>query len=89
MSYYQKWFTALVECMPLSGLVTREEIETGKRARGSPKTTPALTATQVPQLIACRGEARPQSGPRGAASNGRLSSINLLARWSRPWEQII
>ena len=63
MSYYEKWFTALVERLSLSGLVAREEIETGKRARGSPKSTPALPATQVPQLIARRGGTQPQGCP--------------------------
>src|SRR5215472_8740693 len=63
MSYYEKWYTALRERLPLTGLVTREEIETGKRARGSPKATPALPAARVAQLIARRGEARPQGGP--------------------------
>src|SRR5262245_35547917 len=35
MSYYEKWFTMLRELLVKSGLVTRAEIETGKRARGS------------------------------------------------------
>src|SRR5215471_5535801 len=63
MSYYEKWFTALVERLPPSGLVTREEIENGKRSRGSPKATPALPATQALQTIARRGAGPLQGGP--------------------------
>jgi nitrile hydratase subunit beta len=47
MSYYEKWFAGLLELLVKSGLVTRTEIKSGKRARGSAKATPALTAEQV------------------------------------------
>jgi len=47
MSYYEKWATALVELVVNSGLVTRAEVESGKRARGSPKVkTPKFTVGQ-------------------------------------------
>ena len=49
MSYYEKWFTALVELLVKSGLVTRAEIESGKPARGSAKAIPPLTADKVPR----------------------------------------
>src|SRR6266567_1228348 len=42
MSYYEKWFTALVEQLVDSGLVTRAEIESGEPAKGSAKAVPAL-----------------------------------------------
>jgi nitrile hydratase subunit beta len=47
MSYYERWTERLVELLVKSGLVTREEIESGKAARGSPKATPQLTADRV------------------------------------------
>lgn len=47
MSYYEKWFAALIELMISRGVVTREEVQTGKPAEGSPKGTPALTAASV------------------------------------------
>jgi nitrile hydratase len=50
MSYYEKWFTGLVDLVVKSGLVTPAELETGKRARGSPKATPPLTAAMVAPL---------------------------------------
>jgi nitrile hydratase len=77
MSYYEKWFTALVQRLPLSNLVTREEIETGKRARSSPKATPALPVAQVPQLIAGRGGARPQGGPPHFQVGQRVRARNI------------
>ena len=42
MSYYEKWFTRNVALLIKTGVVTREEIETGKPAPGSVKQTPAL-----------------------------------------------
>src|SRR5438046_7028971 len=42
MSYYERFFTALVERMIASGLVTRQEIKSGKPAKRSVKAVPAL-----------------------------------------------
>src|SRR5207248_1874201 len=39
MSYYEKWFASLIELIVKAGLVTRAEIESGKPAPGSVKTT--------------------------------------------------
>jgi nitrile hydratase subunit beta len=50
MSYYEKWFTALVELIVARGLATREEIDSSKPARGSAKATPPLTADKVSPL---------------------------------------
>jgi nitrile hydratase beta subunit len=50
MSYYEKWFTGLVDLVVKHGLVTPTELETGKRAKGSPKATPPLTAAMVAPL---------------------------------------
>jgi nitrile hydratase len=47
MSYYEKWFTGLVELTVARGLATREEIRSSKPAKGSAKASPALTAGQV------------------------------------------
>jgi len=51
MSYYEKWFTGLVALIAKSGLVTPAELEAGKRAKGSPKATPPLTAAMVALLV--------------------------------------
>jgi nitrile hydratase len=50
MSYYEKWLTRNVELLVKSGLVTWEEIETGKAAPESQKATPPLTAATVAGL---------------------------------------
>jgi nitrile hydratase len=46
-SYFERWFVGLETLLVDSGLVTREEIRTGKPASGSPKAKPPLTADQV------------------------------------------
>jgi nitrile hydratase len=43
MSYYEKWAARMAVQLVKYNLVTREEIETGKAAPGSPKQTPPLT----------------------------------------------
>src|SRR6202048_2761479 len=52
MRYYERWIVALGELMLKTGLVTRAEVESGTPDKGSPKQTPALTADNVPTLIA-------------------------------------
>ena len=49
MSYYEKWFAALIELVTGGGLVTRAEIESGRPEAGSPKATPPVTAEAVPR----------------------------------------
>src|SRR5262249_329463 len=43
-SYYERWFTRLIELLVKHGFVTREEVANGKAAPDSPRATPALTA---------------------------------------------
>lgn len=43
MSYYERWLVALEGRVVKYGLVTQEEMETGKAAPGSARATPALT----------------------------------------------
>ena len=50
LSYYERWFTALIEQLVASGLVTRAEIASGKPAKGSIKATPALSAADAATL---------------------------------------
>jgi nitrile hydratase beta subunit len=44
MSYYERWFTRLVELLVKHGFATLEEIARGEAKTGSTKATPALTA---------------------------------------------
>jgi len=60
MSYYERWFTALIELMISGGLVTRAEVESGRPAPGSATATPPLTAAEVPAyLTGSSGRPRP------------------------------
>lgn len=43
MSYYERWEVSLENRLVSFGLVTREEISSGKAAPGSPKATPVFT----------------------------------------------
>lgn len=52
MSYYEKWIAALVELMVKDGTVTRTEVESGRPAPGARRGGPALTAAEVPAMIA-------------------------------------
>ena len=52
MSYYEKWFTRLIELIVNAGLVTRAEVESGRPAPGSARATPPLRAEQVPVVLA-------------------------------------
>ena len=46
-SYYERWLISLIENAIAHGLVTREEIESGRPVPGSPKLTPPLQASMV------------------------------------------
>jgi nitrile hydratase len=48
MSYYERKLTGAIGNLVSRDLATREEIESGKPAPGSPKLVPPLTAVQVP-----------------------------------------
>jgi len=52
MSYYQIWYTGLIANMLDAGMVTREEIDSGRPAAGAAKLTPALLASRVPTFFA-------------------------------------
>jgi hypothetical protein len=56
-SYYEKWITSLVDLMLKSGMVTAAEIETGRAIEPNTKKGHALTAAEVPPMIATGGPA--------------------------------
>ena len=47
MSYYEKWFAAMEKRVVKYGLVTRDELESGRPAPGSAKVNPAYTVTMA------------------------------------------
>jgi nitrile hydratase beta subunit len=91
MSYYEKWIAGLVELSVKSGLVTRAEIESGRPAEGSIKTTPPLTADQVALTLSKGGPAsrnvavdpRFQVGQRVRARNIHPPGHTRLPRYAR------
>jgi nitrile hydratase beta subunit len=91
MSYYEKWVAGLVELSVKAGLVTREEVETGSPAEGSPKATPPLTADKVTSTLAKGGPAnrdvavapRFQVGQRVRARNINPAGHTRLPRYAR------
>ena len=65
MTYYEKWLARTTGLMVKHGLVTKEEIETGKPAPGSRKATPAFTmanlkVTQRPGYDRPEADAKPR-----------------------------
>ncbi|HXP89035.1 MAG TPA: nitrile hydratase subunit beta [Bryobacteraceae bacterium] len=58
MSYYEKWLARLEGNLVRLDVATREEIESGKAAPGTSKSTPALTAAMVPVTLGRGGPAR-------------------------------
>jgi nitrile hydratase subunit beta len=98
MSYYEKWLVRATEMLVAHGMVTREEIETGKPASGSQKVTPPLTASGVADLVARRGlysrpdakaEARLQVGDRVRARNINPEGHTRLPRYARGKEGLV
>jgi nitrile hydratase beta subunit len=52
MSYYEQFLVTLEELLLKTGMATPGEIDSGKPAPNSPTATPALTAEQVPAMVA-------------------------------------
>src|SRR5262245_11224410 len=67
MSYYERWFTRLVEQLMKNGVVSQAELESGHAASGSPKATPPVSAEMVPAMVTRRNSAR-----RDASVNPRF-----------------
>jgi len=53
-SYYEQWFSGLLELLVGRGLVTAAEIESGVPAPGSVIATPPLTADKIPAALTNR-----------------------------------
>jgi len=91
MSYYERWFTALVEQLVESGLATRAEIESGKPASGSGKAIPGLKASEAatlsfrvpPVVLSVAVNPRFQAGQRVRARNMHPASHTRLPRYAR------
>lgn len=92
MSYYEKWLARTLDLLVKRGLVTQQEMETGKPAPGSQKATPPLTANAVPAVAARRGnfmrpeaeeKARFRVGQQVRARNMNPVGHTRLPRYAR------
>jgi nitrile hydratase len=52
MSYYERWLAGLITQMIEAGLVTREEVQSGRPVAGAPKAHPALAPDEVARVLA-------------------------------------
>jgi len=79
MSYYEKWLMSKVELLVQRGLVTRQEMVTGKPAPGSQKATPPLSAAAVPAVASHRGNfMRPEAAAKARFAVGqRVRARNM------------
>jgi nitrile hydratase beta subunit len=87
MSYYEKWIAGLETLIVETGLVSAEEIETGRPAAGAPVLAPPLSADRVAEGIARGGPtdrqiSSPARFPIGQAVRAR--NINPLGHTRLP-----
>lgn len=66
MSYHERWLARNIALLVKVGLVTQEEIDTGKAATGSQKMTPPLTAATVRATLPRRSDYRRQNSETNA-----------------------
>ena len=91
MSYYEKWFTRLVGLLLKSRLVTQAEVESGKPAQDSAKTTPPITPEQATASLGRGASPRRnvpvtpqyQVGQRVRARNLNPTGHTRLPRYAR------
>jgi nitrile hydratase len=77
MSYYEKWLTGLVMLLAETGLVSRDELASGRPAPGTAKATPSL-AEQVGPMLAERGWfERPVNTPPRFATGQRVRAKKI------------
>jgi nitrile hydratase len=78
MTYYERWFRSLSEALVRNGLVSREELASGRAAPGSIKATPRLPAEAVRAALAHQGSyLRERAVPPTFAQGDRVRARNL------------
>jgi nitrile hydratase beta subunit len=91
MSYYEKWIAALGELMVRTGLITRDELDSGRPAVSAKKEAPALPAERVAGMLSRGGPAtrdvvaahRFAVGDRVRARNINPAGHTRLPRYAR------
>jgi nitrile hydratase beta subunit len=98
MGYYEKWLARGIGLLVKHGLVTQEEIETGRPTPGSPKAIPAFTIANLAPTVAQRpsyarpeadGKARFRVGDRVRARKINPTGHTRLPRYARGREGVI
>ena len=98
MSYYEKWLARAIGLLVKHGLVTQEEIDTGRPVSGSPKATPPFTIANLAPTVAQRPSyARPEADAKARFEVGdriRARKVNptghtRLPRYVRGREGVV
>jgi nitrile hydratase subunit beta len=79
MSYYEKWFRALCELLVQRGLLTPEELASGRPDPGAPRGRPRFTAAEVAGVLTTPGSYFREVGAKPAFRVGdkvRARNIN-------------
>jgi nitrile hydratase len=87
LSYYEKWLESTIKLVLGAGLVTRRELETGRRDPAVPAATPPLTADKVLPAIMAGGPTlrETSASPRFAAGQAvRARDINPVGHTRLP-----
>ncbi len=98
MSYYEKWLARQIGLLVKHGLVTQEEIDTGRPAPGSAKAIPPFTVANAAPAVAQRpsyarpeadAKARFQVGDRVRARKINPAGHTRLPRYARGREGVV
>lgn len=78
LSYYERWIAALIDLMVETGLVTAEEVETGRPDPAAPRATPPLKAADVEAVLRRGGPShRDLADPPRFAVGDRVRARNI------------
>jgi nitrile hydratase len=78
MTYYERWFRSLSDLLVKHGLVTRDELESGRAQPGSAMGTPRLTAAQVESAMSQPGSYVRETAAEPVFKPGdRVRALNL------------
>jgi nitrile hydratase len=77
MSYYERWHAGLVTQMIDTGLVTRQEIESGRAAPGAPTQTPPLRPQDADRVLARSPSLRAVEMPAAFGVGERVRTRNV------------
>lgn len=91
MTYYEKWLASMETMLVEHGLLTAEELATGRKAPGSQPNTPPLTAARVATVIAAgspssrstAAKPRFEAGAKVRAKNINPAGHTRLPRYVR------